>query len=82
MLPTSNSQSKGFKVSIGSEITPADLAKAGISMQNFQFYPACIEQVKASLWKQFAAGNSKNNYVVTDESTLTQRIYRFQACPF
>ncbi|HHY0497205.1 hypothetical protein JL857_20815 [Vibrio parahaemolyticus] len=39
MQPTSN-QSKGFKIASDSQITPAELVKAGFTMKDFRFHPA------------------------------------------
>ncbi|EGR3042429.1 hypothetical protein ACOJUY_004240 [Vibrio alginolyticus] len=82
MKPLFNSQSKGFTIAEGSDISPQDLAKSGFIMEDFKFHPHNIEAVRELLYKQFANRSIKSNFVVTDESTFLNRIYRFKSCPF
>lgn len=82
MWPTSDNQPKGFKVALNSDIRPADLAKAGFTMKELHFFPANLEEVRTRIQQHFLNGSLKSNFIVTDESTLHQAIYRFDSCPF
>ena len=77
-----NSQSKGFTVAKGSEISPQELAKSGLIMKDFKYHPHNIEAVKEMIFKQFASRSIQTNFIVIDESTFLNRIYRFIKCPF
>ena len=82
MKPLFNSQSKGFTVAVGSEISPQELAKSGFIMEDFKFHPHNIEAVRELIFEQFSKRSIKTNFIVTDESTFLNRIYRFVKCPF
>ena len=61
-----------FSVAKGSDITPPELARAGIKMLDHRFYPNDIELVK----------NLLTDYIVWDESTDTRSIFRFERAPY
>lgn len=61
-----------FRVAKGSNIRPYELAEAGIEMQDFKFFPADFEEVRERL----------SDFVVTDESTAFDKVYRFDRLPF
>ncbi|AIW17413.1 hypothetical protein VITU102760_24445 [Vibrio tubiashii] len=82
MWPTSETQSKGFSVAKNSDIRPSDLAKAGFTMLNLRFFPSDLEQVREQIQQRFCDGSLNSNFIVTDESTIHQAIYRFDSCPF
>ncbi|EOX3945506.1 hypothetical protein ACPHXT_004033 [Vibrio alginolyticus] len=82
MKPLFNSQSKGFTVAEGSEISPQELAKSGFIMEDFKYHPHNIEAARELIFEQFSKGSIKTNFIVTDESTFLNRIYRFVKCPF
>ncbi|AWG82289.1 hypothetical protein C9I78_26020 (plasmid) [Vibrio parahaemolyticus] len=56
----------------GSDIRPYELADAGIEMQDFKFFPADIEEVRERL----------SDFVVTDESTTLNKVFRFERLPY
>ena len=82
MWPTSDKQSKGFIVAKNSDIRPEDLAKAGFTMREGRFFPASLEEVRQRIRQHYSDGTLKNSFIVTDESTTHQTIYRFESCPF
>ncbi|EPO2911692.1 hypothetical protein ACT7TL_003252 [Vibrio cholerae] len=77
-----NSKSKGFSVAKGSDISPSDLLKSGIFMKDSKFHPHNLDTVEHLIFKAFREGKIKTNYLVREESTFLNRIYRFDACPF
>ncbi|EHK2924587.1 hypothetical protein J7Y46_004470 [Vibrio parahaemolyticus] len=66
------SKDEGFNVAKGSDIRPYELADAGVVMQNFKFFPADIEEVRERL----------SDFVVTDESTTFDKVFRFERLPY
>ncbi|ELB2132138.1 hypothetical protein QNZ93_004603 [Vibrio parahaemolyticus] len=61
-----------FNVAKGSDIRPYELANAGFEMQDFKFFPADFEEVKARL----------SDFIVTDESTTLDKVFRFERLPY
>ncbi|EIA1590158.1 hypothetical protein LQM11_004417 [Vibrio parahaemolyticus] len=66
------SKDEGFNVAKGSDIRPYELANAGFEMQDFKFFPADFEEVKARL----------SDFIVTDESTTLDKVFRFERLPY
>ncbi|EHC7291010.1 hypothetical protein FZF11_20445 [Vibrio parahaemolyticus] len=61
-----------FTVAMGSDIRPYELAEAGFNMLNWKFFPADIEEVRERL----------SDFVVTDESTTLNKVFRFERLPY
>ncbi|HHY0571743.1 TPA: hypothetical protein ACVU5J_003976 [Vibrio parahaemolyticus] len=61
-----------FRVAKGSDIRPYELADAGFEMQDFKFFPADFEEVRKRLC----------DFLVTDESTAFDTVFRFERLPF
>lgn len=61
-----------FRVAKGSDIRPYELANAGFEMQDFKFFPADFEEVRKRL----------SDFVVTDESTAYDKVFRFERLPY
>lgn len=71
MQPTSK-KSKGFKIAGNSDITPAELAKAGFTMKDFRFYPAIsLDELKRAFPDFWVS-----------ESSPTCTTFRFDRLPF
>ncbi|CAH1540192.1 hypothetical protein LCE44_13880 [Vibrio harveyi] len=70
----SNAASKDevFKVAMGSDVRPCELANAGLAMKSFRFFPADLEEVAKRL----------SDFVVTDESTACEKVFRFERLPY
>ncbi|MEF1262866.1 hypothetical protein QTO16_29025 [Vibrio harveyi] len=70
----SNAASKDevFKVAMGSDVRPCELANAGLAMKSFRFFPAALEEVAKRL----------SDFVVTDESTACEKVFRFERLPY
>ncbi|CAH1607139.1 conserved hypothetical protein [Vibrio jasicida] len=66
------SKDEVFKVAMGSEVHPSELANAGFAMKGFRFYPADLEEVVKRL----------SDFVVTDESTACEKVFRFERLPY
>ncbi|WP_434529586.1 hypothetical protein [Vibrio sp. K4] len=66
------SKDEFFNVAKGSDIRPYELVNAGFEMQDFKFFSADFEGVRERL----------NDFVVTDESTTFDKVYRFERLPF
>ncbi|MCG9785423.1 hypothetical protein L1D52_24245 [Vibrio brasiliensis] len=81
MWRTSDKLSKGFIVAKNSDIRPEDLAKAGFTMRGGYFFLANLEKVRQRIREHFSDGTLKSSFIVTDESTTHQTIYRFESCP-
>jgi len=77
-----DSKSKGFSVAKGSDVSPSDLLNSGIYMNDFKFHPHNLDAIRDLIFKAFKEGKIKTNYLVREESTFLNRIYRFDACPF
>lgn len=63
-----NDKSMGFRVALGSDIRPVDLAACGFEMKQFVFYPSKFEVVSALIDTRFT---------VVDQSVGRQRVYAF-----
>ncbi|GLT20498.1 hypothetical protein GCM10007938_42830 [Vibrio zhanjiangensis] len=63
-----NDSSLGFRVALGSDIRPVDLAACGFEMKQFVFYPSQFEVVSALIDTRFT---------VVDQSVGRQRVYAF-----
>lgn len=61
-----------FRVAKGSDIRPYELANAGFEMQDWKFFPADFEEVKARL----------SDFIVTEESTTFDKVFRFERLPY
>ncbi len=73
----------GFRVAVGSEITPRELALAGFEMKNFEFFPQRIEEVKALIHTAyFETKVLRDNFTVTNVSASEQPVYLFLRVPF
>ncbi|CAH1606242.1 conserved hypothetical protein [Vibrio jasicida] len=66
------SKDEVFKVAVGSDVRPSELANAGLAMKVFRFYPADLEEVAKRL----------SDFVVTDESTACEKVFRFERLPY
>ncbi|MGR5139899.1 hypothetical protein [Vibrio jasicida] len=66
------SKDEVFKVAMGSDVRPSELANAGLVMKGFRFYPADLEEVVKRL----------SDFVVTDESTACEKVFRFEHLPY
>ena len=66
------SKDEFFNVAKGSDIRPYELADAGFEMQDFKFFPADFAEVRKRLC----------DFLVTDESTAHDKVYRFERLPF
>ncbi|MFH0270585.1 hypothetical protein [Vibrio jasicida] len=66
------SKDEVFKVAMGSDVRPSELANAGLAMKVFRFYPADLEEVVKRL----------SDFVVTDESTACEKVFRFERLPY
>lgn len=63
-----NDSSLGFRVAIGSDIQPEDLADCGFEMKQFVFHPSKFEIVSALIDTRFT---------VVDQSVGCQPVYAF-----
>ena len=63
-----NDSSLGFRVALGSDIRPVELASCGFEMKQFVFYPSQFEVVSALIDTRFS---------VVDQSVGRQRVYAF-----
>ncbi|ABU75015.1 MULTISPECIES: hypothetical protein [Vibrio] len=66
------SKDEVFKVAMGSDVRPSELANAGLVMKSFRFFPADLEEVTKRL----------SDFVVTDESTACEKVFRFERLPY
>ncbi|MDK9781538.1 hypothetical protein KIT90_09170 [Vibrio sp. B172a] len=66
------SKDEAFKVAMGSDVRPSELANAGLAMKIFRFSPADPEEVAKRL----------SDFVVTDESTACEKVFRFERLPY
>ncbi|CAH1532867.1 conserved hypothetical protein [Vibrio jasicida] len=66
------SKDEVFKVAVGSDVRPCELANAGLAMKSFRFFPADLEEVVKRL----------SDFVVTDESTACEKVFRFERLPY
>lgn len=66
------SKDEVFKVAVGSDVRTSELANAGLAMKGFRFYPADLEEVVKRL----------SDFVVTDESTACEKVFRFERLPY
>ena len=62
------SKDEVFKVAMGSDVRPNELASASLAMKSFRFSPADLEEVVKRL----------SDFVVTDESTTCEKVFRFE----
>lgn len=66
------SKDEVFKVAMGSDVRPSELAYAGLAMKSFRFSPAYLEEVAKRL----------SDFVVIDESTACEKVFRFERLPY
>ncbi|MGR5112737.1 hypothetical protein [Vibrio jasicida] len=66
------SKDEAFKVAMRSDVRPYELANAGLAMKSFRFFPADLEEVAKRL----------SDFVVTDESTACEKVFRFERLPY
>ena len=66
------SKDEGFMVAMGSDIRPFELVDAGFVMQSWRFFPADLEAVRERL----------SDFVVTDESSACEKVFRFERLPY
>ena len=66
------SKDEFFKVAMGSDVGPSDLADAGLVMRSFLFFPADLEEVAKRL----------SDFAVTDESATSEKVFRFERLPY
>ncbi|HDM8055573.1 hypothetical protein [Vibrio harveyi] len=66
------SKDEAFKVAMGSDVCPNELASASLTMKSFRFSPADLEEVAKRL----------SDFVVTDESTTCEKVFRFERLPY
>ncbi|MFV8439451.1 hypothetical protein [Vibrio owensii] len=55
-------------MAMGSDVRPSELANAGLAMKSFRFSPADLEEVAKRL----------SDFVVIDESTACEKVFRFE----
>ncbi|WP_199483265.1 hypothetical protein [Vibrio owensii] len=66
------SKDEVFQVAMGSDVRPSELANAGLVMKSFRFFPADLDEVAKRL----------SDFVVTDESTTCEKVFRFERLPY
>lgn len=66
------SKDEFFKVAMGIDVGPSELANAGLAMSFFRFFPADLEEVAKRL----------SDFIVTGESTACEKVFRFERLPY